>query len=126
MTQPIISVDNVHKSYLMGKEAVPTLRGVLAGSGAPIVTLLDATDMEFHTTNLSERDLAQIYPGQEAVVTLKAYANVPIEATVLRIGLQAGALVGDAVSFPVISDLSETGLDLRPGMTGRAEIRSGE
>ena len=28
MTQPIISVDNVHKSYLMGKEAVPALRGV--------------------------------------------------------------------------------------------------
>jgi putative ABC transport system ATP-binding protein len=25
---PIISVDNIHKSYLMGKEAVPALRGV--------------------------------------------------------------------------------------------------
>jgi putative ABC transport system ATP-binding protein len=28
MTNPIISVDNAHKSYLMGKEAVPALRGV--------------------------------------------------------------------------------------------------
>ncbi len=28
MTDPIIRVDNVHKSYLMGKEAVPALRGV--------------------------------------------------------------------------------------------------
>lgn len=28
MNQPIIQVDNVHKSYLMGKEAVPALRGV--------------------------------------------------------------------------------------------------
>ncbi len=28
MTKPIIHVDNVHKSYLMGKEAVPALRGV--------------------------------------------------------------------------------------------------
>jgi putative ABC transport system ATP-binding protein len=28
MTEQIISVDNVHKSYLMGKEAVPALRGV--------------------------------------------------------------------------------------------------
>jgi len=28
MTKPIISVDNIHKSYLMGKEAVPALRGV--------------------------------------------------------------------------------------------------
>ncbi|HRQ41797.1 MAG TPA: ABC transporter ATP-binding protein [Chloroflexota bacterium] len=28
MTSPIIFVDNIHKSYLMGKEAVPALRGV--------------------------------------------------------------------------------------------------
>jgi putative ABC transport system ATP-binding protein len=28
MTSPIITVDGVHKSYLMGKEAVPALRGV--------------------------------------------------------------------------------------------------
>ncbi|NJN53940.1 MAG: ATP-binding cassette domain-containing protein, partial [Anaerolineae bacterium] len=28
MTTSIISVDNIHKSYLMGKEAVPALRGV--------------------------------------------------------------------------------------------------
>lgn len=28
MTTPIIFVDNIHKSYLMGKEAVPALRGV--------------------------------------------------------------------------------------------------
>jgi putative ABC transport system ATP-binding protein len=28
MTDPIIIVDNIHKSYLMGKEAVPALRGV--------------------------------------------------------------------------------------------------
>jgi putative ABC transport system ATP-binding protein len=28
MPKPIISIDNIHKSYLMGKEAVPALRGV--------------------------------------------------------------------------------------------------
>jgi putative ABC transport system ATP-binding protein len=28
MSEPIIIVDNIHKSYLMGKEAVPALRGV--------------------------------------------------------------------------------------------------
>jgi putative ABC transport system ATP-binding protein len=28
MSDPIITVDNIHKSYLMGKEAVPALRGV--------------------------------------------------------------------------------------------------
>ena len=28
MTKPMIRIDNIHKSYLMGKEAVPALRGV--------------------------------------------------------------------------------------------------
>jgi len=31
MTESIICVDNIHKSYLMGKEAVPALRGVSLG-----------------------------------------------------------------------------------------------
>ena len=103
--------------------AVQAALGALLGSGSPIAILLDTTQLEFHTTNLSERDLSQILPGQTAVVTLKAYPNEPIEATVKRIGLQAGAAVGDAATFPVMLALSETDLDIRSGMTGRAEIR---
>lgn len=105
---------------------VETAPGALVGSGTPIVTLLDMTQLEFHTTNLSERDLAQINPGLPAVITLKAYPNDPIPATVARIGLQAGTAVGDAATFPVILALAETELDIRPGMTGRAEISRGE
>ncbi len=108
---------------VLSVEAAP---GALVGSGSPIVTLLDMTHLEFHTTNLSERDFAQIYPGQTAVVTLKAYPNKPIDAVVVRMGLLAEGAVGDAVTFPVMLDLGETGLDIRPGMTGRVEIRIGE
>lgn len=104
-------------------DAVP---GTLVGTGSPIATLLDESELEFHTTNLSERDLAQISPGQAAVVTLKAYADDPIQASVAGIGLQAGAVVGDAATFPVILALGETDQALRPGMTGRAEIYTGE
>ena len=100
--------------------------GALVGGGSPIVTVLDTTELEFHTANLSERDLGQIYPGQPAVVTLKAFPDRPIEATVARVGLQAGAAVGDAVTFPVILVLGETDLELRPGMTGRVEIRDNQ
>ncbi len=106
--------------------AVQAAPGALVGGGTPIATLLDMTQLEFHTLNLSERDLAQIVPGQAAVVTLKAYPNEPNQATVVRIGLQAGEAVGDAVTFPIILSLSEIDLDLRPGMTGRAEIRAEE
>jgi len=100
--------------------------GATIRAGTPVVTLLDADRLEFHTTNLSERDLAQIVPGQAAVVTLKAYPSEPIDAVVVRIGLQAGPAVGDAATFPVVLNLSETDLDIRPGMTGRAEIRGEE
>ncbi|MCJ7658021.1 MAG: HlyD family efflux transporter periplasmic adaptor subunit [Anaerolineales bacterium] len=100
--------------------------GALVGSSSPVITLLDTAQLEFHTTNLSERDLAQIYPGQTAEVTLKTYPDDPIEAAVVRIGWQAGEIVCDAVTFPVLLSLSETNLDIRPGMTGRAEIRSEE
>jgi HlyD family secretion protein len=105
---------------VLSVEAAP---GALVGGGSAVVILLDTTQLEFHTTNLSERDLAQILPGQAAVVTLKAYPDDPVEATVVGIGWQAGAFVGDAVTFPVRLSLSETDLDIRPGMTGRAEIR---
>ena len=96
--------------------------GAMVSPGTPIVTLLDISEVEFHTTNLSERDLARISRGQTAVVTLKAYPNDPVEAAVARVGLQAGPAVGDAITFPVMLALDDTSLDLRPGMTGRVEI----
>ncbi len=100
--------------------------GARVGSGSAIVTLLDTTQLEFHTTNLSERDLGKIFPGQTAVVTLKAYPDDPIDAEVIRIGWQVGEFVGDAVTFPVILGLRTTDLHIRPGMTGRVEIHTDE
>ena len=55
---------------------------------------------------------------------LKAYLDDLRQARVVRIGLQAGGVVGDAAIFPVILALSNNGLDLRSGMTGRAEIHT--
>jgi HlyD family secretion protein len=96
--------------------------GALVSGGATIVTLLDTTQLELHTTNVSERDLAQLFPGQTATITLKAYPNDPIPAMVLRIGWQAGDPVGDTATFPIILVLEETDFEIRPGMTGQVEI----
>lgn len=103
--------------------SVDVVVGSLVGSGTPVLTLLDSNAIEFKTTNLSERDLAQIEVGQTAVVTLKSYPNDPIEGTVLRIGLQAEGTVGDAATFPVLVGFGESELIIRQGMTGRVEIR---
>jgi multidrug resistance efflux pump len=100
--------------------------GSTVGAGSPVVTLLNTAELEFHTTNLSERDLAQVAPGQAAIITLKSYSNDLIEGTVLRIGLQAEGTVGDSAVFPVMIGLEATELAVRPGMTGRVEIVGGE
>lgn len=102
--------------------SVEVAEGAMVGAGSPIITLLDTTQLEFHTNNLSERDLARVAPGQTVQVTLKAYPNDVIEGTVVRIGTQATGTVGDAAVFPVIISISSESLDIRPGMTGRAEI----
>jgi multidrug resistance efflux pump len=104
-------------------EAAP---GATVGSGTQIITIIDPSQLEFHTTNLSERDLAQIVPGQTAVVTLKAYPNEPIDGLVERIGWQVGEAVGDAATFPIVVALRENDLEIRPGMTGQVEIYAGE
>jgi hypothetical protein len=98
----------------------------LVGGGSPIVTLIDTTNIEFHTTNLSERDLAQIEPGQSVEITFKAYPDQPVQGVVSRIAPQAGPEpLGDAATFPVIISLNETDLELLIGMTGRIEILPG-
>jgi HlyD family secretion protein len=102
--------------------SVEVAQGALVGSGSPIITLVDTTNIEFHTTNLSERDLTQIEPGQPVEITFKAYPNQPVEGVVSRIAPQAGEPLGDAATFPVVISLNETDLDLLIGMTGRIEI----
>jgi HlyD family secretion protein len=104
--------------------SVDSAPGSLVGSGTPVVTLLDTTALQFETNNLSERDLAQIDPGQEALITLKAYPNQSVDGRVLRVAPVAEGTVGDAATFTVIIDLGETELPLLPGMTGRVEIVS--
>ncbi len=96
--------------------------GAMVNAGTPIVSLLDTNNLQFHTNNLSERDLAQISPGQPVEISLKSYPNDPIIGTVAGVAPQASGTVGDAAVFTVKIDLDASDLELRPGMTGRAEI----
>jgi len=106
--------------------SVEVAPGAQVGMGTPIVTLFDPSELQFHTTNLSERDLAQIRPGQAAQIILKAYPDQPLGGAIVRIASQASGMVGDAAAFTVVIQPDSTDLDLRPGMTGRAEIPAGD
>lgn len=103
--------------------SVETAPGTIVSSGTSIVTLVDTQHLQFHTSNLSERDLAPVAPGQAAEITFKTYPGRPLSGTVARIEPQAAGTVGDAATFTVVIDLPQTDLMLLAGMTGRVEIR---
>lgn len=103
--------------------SVETAAGAMVGAGTPILTLQDAGDLQFHTTNLSERDLVDVEPGQVVRVSLKSHPGDEIEGRVVRIVTQASGAIGDAATFIVVIELEPSDLLLLPGMTGRAEIQ---
>ncbi|MEM7119274.1 MAG: efflux RND transporter periplasmic adaptor subunit [Chloroflexota bacterium] len=103
--------------------AVNVTQGALVNAGTPIVTLQNTAVLQFHTTNLSERDLAEVTPDQEVTITLKTFPNDTISGIVARIVPEASGTVGDAATFTAVIDLNTTDLTLLPGMTGRAEIK---
>jgi multidrug resistance efflux pump len=98
--------------------------GAVVGAGTPIISLRDTDRLQFHTNNLSERDLGQVRPGQSVEIVLKSFPTRPITGTVTRIAPQASGVVGDGAVFTVMIDLEPTDLPLLPGMTGRAGIKS--
>jgi multidrug efflux pump subunit AcrA (membrane-fusion protein) len=102
--------------------SVDTAAGAMVGAGTPILMLQDAGDLQFHTTNLSERDLVDVEPGQVVRVSLKSHPGDEIEGRVVRIVTQASGAIGDAATFIVVVELEPSELLLLPGMTGRAEI----
>lgn len=102
--------------------SVDVVVGTAVNATSPILTMQNTAALEFHTSNLSERDLGQIAVGQAAEVTFKAYGLEPFSGTVTRVAAKSGGTVGDAATFTVMIALDSTEFDLRPGMTGRVEI----
>jgi len=90
--------------------------------GAPAVTLVDISQLQFVTNNLSERDLGRVAVGQTASITLKAFPDAKLTGKVAAIAPLSGEPVGDAATFAVRIDLDPADLVLRPGMTGQVQI----
>ncbi|MCP4531605.1 MAG: HlyD family efflux transporter periplasmic adaptor subunit, partial [Delftia sp.] len=96
------------------------------GPGTPVATLLNVEDgLLFVTYDLGEQHVADVYVGQRALVTLRAFADQPLEGTVESvIPLEGGGAT--SAHFGVRVQLAPTDLRLMPGLTGRVEIFAGE
>jgi HlyD family secretion protein len=94
--------------------------GVATGNAS--ITIAQTEPLRFATTNFSERNLADVNPGDKASLFLKSYPGVPFPAVIQRIELQSTQKDGDTALFTVYFDFNAADFAVRPGMTGRIEI----
>jgi multidrug efflux pump subunit AcrA (membrane-fusion protein) len=110
--------------------SVDAVSGADVDASTPIVTLLNVEDgLRFVTRDLSEQHIADVYPGQRAVVTLRTFAGEPLESTVEAVVPQVdetGETEETDARFTIIVRLPATDIRLLPGLTGRVEIYTGE
>lgn len=96
-------------------------------AGTAIVTLINTEDgLRFVTQNLSEQHIADVFPGQRAIVTLRTFPEIPLEGTVETIVPQIDQATDTGARYTVYVQLIPTDLYLLPGLTGRVEIIAGE
>lgn len=86
------------------------------------LTIAAVEPLRFATDNFSERNLRDVSIGDEAIIYLKTYPNVPIPAVVQRVELQSSQRDGDTALFTIYFDFNSAEFETRPGMTGRVEI----
>ena len=101
-------------------QSVPLSLGATASSGSPI-SLLDLSEITFQTTNLNERDVVNMKAGLPASIRLKAFTNTFTGTVDAVLPLSSGTLSTVAL-YTVILSVDKANADLRPGMTGQAEI----
>jgi multidrug efflux pump subunit AcrA (membrane-fusion protein) len=83
--------------------------------GQAVITLADLSELRVETTDLSERDVAQVAKGQIVLVYIEAL-NVDVPGRVVRISPQADVVGGDVV-YAVVIELDEQPPGLRWGMS---------
>jgi HlyD family secretion protein len=87
------------------------------------ITIAQIEPLRFVTDNFSERNLSDINIGDEGTIFLKTYPNIPFPAVIQRIELESTEKDGDTALFNVYLDFNSGEFEIRPGMTGRLEIK---
>ena len=100
-------------------QSVALTLGAGTGNG---ISLLDTSQLQFQTSNLSEQDVVKLNTGQVAVIRLKAF-DTAISGKVSAVLPISSGLQGTVALYTAIIDLDKTDVMLFPGMTGQAEIR---
>jgi HlyD family secretion protein len=105
--------------------------GEMVYSGQPFLTLPDLTEMQV-VVSIHEADISKLKPGQKAFVVVESANDTPVEGEVVKVApvaAQQGRRWGDDVKrfnvdIALRGDISA--LKLKPGLTARVEIHTGE
>jgi multidrug resistance efflux pump len=100
--------------------SVETGPGEAVVPGQTVLAMADLSHLRAETTDLSERDVAQVSPGQQVSVYVEALGE-EIEGRVAGIAPQASTIGGDVV-YKVYVELDQQLPDLRWGMSIEVEI----
>jgi len=95
---------------------------VAASFQAPVLFTIaqDLTKMQV-LTNIDEADIGRVKEGQDATFTVDAFAERPFRGRVSQIRLSPQT-VQNVVTYPVLLDVANPELKLRPGMTANVSI----
>jgi HlyD family secretion protein len=100
--------------------AVNLVEGSPAPTGMPAITLGDLNHLEV-VVNLPEVDVAQVAPGQEAVIIPEATPDTRLKGKVVSVA-PMGSQIQGVVNFPVTIALEENAPSVRAGMTVQVQI----
>ena len=103
--------------------SISVIPGEFVQSDKAVVTLATLSDLQFETTDLSERDIPNVHLGDPANIFVEAL-NKNIPGKVIRIAPMADDVGGDVVfKVTIAPDTQPEGLLW--GMTAEVEIQSG-
>jgi len=102
--------------------SVNVIPGEYVPSDQPVITLATLDDLQFETTDLSERDIPNVQVGDPVNIFIEAL-NKNISGKVISIAPKADMVGGDVVfKVTIAPDVQPQGL--LPGMTAEVEIQS--
>jgi len=115
----------VHRSLFFGNERRRAQVGDEVWPNQPLIALPDASDLVAETT-IREVDLHKVSTSQQVTITVDAYPDIELPATVDMIGAlaQENPDRAGAKFFPLTARLAELDERLRTGMTARVRIET--
>jgi multidrug resistance efflux pump len=104
--------------------AVEVEPGDTVAPGQAVLVLATLDDLQVHTTDLTELDVARVAEGQPAKVTVDALPEQEFAGIVSEVGLQPEDYRGDVVYAVTIELTDARNAPLRWGMTTLVEIET--